>query len=172
MHFFLFVHHCIIYWYHGLLHWDQIDKMIMSGSFLSSLYIYMFLDDYESRGVVIFLSKWYVYDQQSLMSPTMRVWRQVTDILFYSLLAWYLYKKWKIIQKGFYWENFMLHNQFILFMVFSRQEYWGGSPFPSPVDHLVSTALPDHLVHWRREWQTTSVFLPWESHEQYEKAKW
>ena len=28
------------------------------------------------------------------------------------------------------------------------------------------------VVHWRREWQTTSAFLPWEPHEQYEKAKW
>ena len=28
-----------------------------------------------------------------------------------------------------------------------------------------------NVVHWRREWQTTSVFLPWELHEQYEKAK-
>ena len=28
------------------------------------------------------------------------------------------------------------------------------------------------VVHWRREWQTTSVFLPWEHHEQYQKAKW
>ena len=27
------------------------------------------------------------------------------------------------------------------------------------------------VVHWRREWQTTSVFLSWESHEQYEMAK-
>ena len=27
------------------------------------------------------------------------------------------------------------------------------------------------MVHWRREWQTTSAFLPWEPHEQYEKAK-
>ena len=26
----------------------------------------------------------------------------------------------------------------ILFMVFSRQEYWSGLPFPSPVDHLLS----------------------------------
>ena len=26
-------------------------------------------------------------------------------------------------------------------------------------------------VGWR-EWQATSVFLPWEPHEQYEKAKW
>ena len=25
-----------------------------------------------------------------------------------------------------------------------------------------------NVVHWRREWQTTSVFLPWELHEQYE----
>ena len=24
------------------------------------------------------------------------------------------------------------------------------------------------MVHWRREWQTISVFLPWEPHEQYE----
>ena len=26
-----------------------------------------------------------------------------------------------------------------------------------------------NVVHWRREWATTSVFLPWEPHEQYEK---
>ena len=26
-----------------------------------------------------------------------------------------------------------------------------------------------NIVHWRREWQTTSVFLSWEPHEQYEK---
>ena len=28
-----------------------------------------------------------------------------------------------------------------------------------------------NMVHWKREWQTTSVFLPWESHEQYKKTK-
>ena len=28
-----------------------------------------------------------------------------------------------------------------------------------------------NVVHWRREWQTASVFLLWEPHEQYEKAK-
>ena len=28
-----------------------------------------------------------------------------------------------------------------------------------------------HVVYERREWQTTSVFLPWEPHEPYEKAK-
>ena len=27
---------------------------------------------------------------------------------------------------------------FILFMGFSRQEYWSGLPFPSPVDHFLS----------------------------------
>ena len=29
--------------------------------------------------------------------------------------------------------------------------------------------VEDVMVIWRREWQTSSVFLPWESHEQYEK---
>ena len=27
---------------------------------------------------------------------------------------------------------------FILFMGFSRQEYWSGLPFPSPMDHILS----------------------------------
>ena len=36
------------------------------------------------------------------------------------------------------------------------------SPFP-PTFNLFQC--------WRGEWQTTSVFLPWEPHEQYEKAK-
>ena len=28
-----------------------------------------------------------------------------------------------------------------------------------------------NTVHWRREWQATSEFLPWEPHKQHEKAK-
>ena len=28
------------------------------------------------------------------------------------------------------------------------------------------------ILHWRREWQTTSVFSPWEPHEQYERQKY
>ena len=30
---------------------------------------------------------------------------------------------------------------FILFMGFSRQEYWSGLPFPSPMDHILSKNL-------------------------------
>ena len=30
--------------------------------------------------------------------------------------------------------------------------------------HLI-IAYWQNMVHWRREWQTTSVFLPWEPHE-------
>ena len=28
-----------------------------------------------------------------------------------------------------------------------------------------------NMAHWRRHWKTTSVFLPGEPHEQYEKTK-
>ena len=28
-----------------------------------------------------------------------------------------------------------------------------------------------NMVHWRKKWQPTPVFLPGEPHEQYEKAK-
>ena len=30
---------------------------------------------------------------------------------------------------------------------------------------FISGRAPQNLVHWRREWQTTSVLLPWEAHE-------
>ena len=41
---------------------------------------------------------------------------------------------------------------FILFMGFSRQEYWSGSPFPSPVDHILSEffkfSFQSLLAYW------------------------
>ena len=44
---------------------------------------------------------------------------------------------------GTYWPGEFLFQYpiillFIMFMGFSRQEYWSGFPFPSPVDHILS----------------------------------
>ena len=41
---------------------------------------------------------------------------------------------------------------------------WG---YPRRVGH--GGEVWQNVVHWRREWRTTSVFLPWEPHEQYER---
>ena len=37
---------------------------------------------------------------------------------------------------------------FILFMGFSAQEYWGGLPFPSPVDHFLSELPTMTCLSW------------------------
>ena len=37
---------------------------------------------------------------------------------------------------------------FILFMGFSRQEYWSGLPFPSPVDHILSELSTMTHLSW------------------------
>ena len=37
---------------------------------------------------------------------------------------------------------------FKLFMGFSRQEYWSGLPFPSPVDHILSELLTMTRLSW------------------------
>ena len=37
---------------------------------------------------------------------------------------------------------------FILFMEFSRQEYWSGLPFPSPVDHILSEFSTITRLSW------------------------
>ena len=80
---------------------------------------------------------------------------------------------------------------FILLMGFSRKEYWSSLSFFSPMDHTLSelstmtcpswvalhgmahslTELDKAIVHVIRLVRLWSVFLPWEPHEQYEKAK-
>ena len=57
--------------------------------------------------------------------------------------------------------SILLFCLFILFMGFSRQEYWSGLPFPSPVDHIrsdFSMAHPSWVAphgmaqfHWVRQ---------------------
>ena len=37
---------------------------------------------------------------------------------------------------------------FILFMGFSRQAYWSGLPFPSPVDHILSVLSTMTCLSW------------------------
>ena len=44
---------------------------------------------------------------------------------------------------------------FILFMGFSRQEYWSGLPFPSPVDHILS----DFCTMTRLSWVAPRAWL-------------
>ena len=57
---------------------------------------------------------------------------------------------------------------FILFMGFSRLEYWSGLPFPSPVDHILSdlstmTRLPwvalHGMAHNFTEWEKAVVHV-------------
>ena len=44
---------------------------------------------------------------------------------------------------------------FVLFMGFSRQEYWSGLPFPSPVDHILS----DLSTMTRQSWVAPRAWL-------------
>ena len=37
---------------------------------------------------------------------------------------------------------------YILFMGFSREEYWSGLPFPSPVDHVLSELSAMTHLSW------------------------
>ena len=57
---------------------------------------------------------------------------------------------------------------FKLFMGFSRQEYWSGLPFPSPVDHNLSDLSTMNHPSWVAPWAwlgffelDKAVFLVW-----------
>ena len=56
------------------------------------------------------------------------------------------------------WVYSSLHHYFclfILFMGFSKQEYWSGLPFPSPVDHILS----DLSIMTRLSWVAPQAWL-------------
>ena len=54
--------------------------------------------------------------------------------------------------------------------VFSNSVKLGAMPCRTQ-ERRVGGKFWQNVVDWRRDWQTTSVFLPGEPHEQYEKAK-
>ena len=55
-------------------------------------------------------------------------------------------------------------------VVSARTLPWDRS-WPDWLKFLIKPSFNDYLLsaYWRREWQTASVFLPWEPHEHYER---
>ena len=56
-------------------------------------------------------------------------------------LHWSPVAYWAPTDLGNYFFSVLSFCLFILFMGFSRQEYWSGLPFPSPMDHILSLYL-------------------------------
>ena len=57
-------------------------------------------------------------------------------------LHWSPVAYWALTDLGSSSFNILSFCLFILFMGFSRQEYWSGLPFPSPVDHVCQNSPP------------------------------
>ena len=68
-----------------------------------------------------------------------------------------------------------LHSFWSYFSTDLHVAYWAPTDLGSSSFSVLSFCLFvlfmfwQNVVHWRRESQTTSVFLPWELHEQYEQ---
>ena len=63
-------------------------------------------------------------------------------------LHWSPVAYWAPIDLGISSFSILSFCLFILFMGFSRQEYWSGLPFPSPVDHVLSDLSAMTLPSW------------------------
>ena len=62
----------------------------------------------------------------------------VSSVFLELFLHWSLVAYWALTDLGSSSFSVLSFCLFILFMGFSRQEYWSGLPFPSPVDHVLS----------------------------------
>ena len=104
--------------------------------------------------------------QTLLLSPvkfTIGCWlcfASVSSFFLKLFLHWFPVAYWVPPDLGSWSFSVLSFCLFILFMGFSRQEYWSGLPFPSAVDHVLSelstmtfqswVALPG-MVHWVRQ---------------------
>ena len=61
-----------------------------------------------------------------------------SSLLLELFLHWFPVAYWAPTKLGSSSLSVLSFCLFILFMGFSRQEYWSGLPFPSPVDHVLS----------------------------------
>ena len=69
----------------------------------------------------------------------------VSSFFLELFLHWSPVAYWAPTNSSFSVLSFVL---FILFMRFSRQEYWSGLPFPYPVDHILSELSTMTCLSW------------------------
>ena len=65
-----------------------------------------------------------------------------------SVLHWSPVAYWAPTDLGSSFFSVLSFCLFILFMGFSRQEYWSGLPFPSPMDHVLSELFTMTCPSW------------------------
>ena len=62
----------------------------------------------------------------------------IPSVFLELFLHWSPVAYWALTDPGSSSVSILSFCLFILFIGFSRQEYWSGLPFPSPVDHILS----------------------------------
>ena len=67
-------------------------------------------------------------------------------------LHWSTVAYWAPTDLGSFSFSILSFCLFILFLGFSRQEYWSGLPFPSPVDHILSDLSTMTRLSWVAPW--------------------
>ena len=67
---------------------------------------------------------------------------------FWLFLHWCPVAYWAPINLRSSYFSVLSFCLFLLFMGFSRQEYWSGVPFPSPVDHILSELSTMTRLSW------------------------
>ena len=87
---------------------------------------------------------WSLYYRALLLSPVTSTtgccfcFGSIPSFFLELFLHWSLVAYWAPTHLGSSSFSVLSFGLFILFMEFSRQEYWSGLPFPSPVDHILS----------------------------------
>ena len=76
--------------------------------------------------------------RSSVTSTTWFCFGSVYSFFLELFLHWSLIAYWAPTDLGSSSLSVLSLCRFILFMGFSRQEYWSGLPFSSPVDHILS----------------------------------
>ena len=101
---------------------------------------------------------WSVHHRILLLSPVTSTtgycfcFGSIPSFFLELFLHWFPVAYWAPTDLGSSSFSILSFCIFILFMGFSRQEYWSGLPFPSPVDHILSDLSTMSCPSWFAPW--------------------
>ena len=122
-------------------------------------------------GMVLWLS----FNELLSNSYTFRPADVMTICFIWSKLELILVRKLRVKLSSFHFSQWFIYiyifflSSLMKYKIYSKEQYI--LIFNIELHKLVILTLWQNMVHWWGDLQTPSVFLPWEPHEQYEKAK-
>ena len=144
---------CVFHWYFWLCHFDRVLKIGGQPYFTKqSGILFCTFKIFRPKVCCPLYNIGPCFYHQSHPQLSVVFALPVSSFFLELFLHWSPVAYWASTELGSWSFSVLSFCLFILFMGFSRQEYWSGLPFPSSVDHIRNQI--DYIL-WTQRWKSS-----------------